>query len=159
MFIAHLPAGYLLTKFIQNRTGDKRCRVMITGLVASVIPDLDLIYFYLWDNQQSVHHSYLMHVPLFWLCLSAITVVCLRLSDKKYLLIYLGVALANIMLHMVLDSIAAEIMWLYPFSNWQLNLVKVPAQYHWWVWNFVLHWTFMLEITIIITALTVWIRA
>ncbi|WP_295048142.1 hypothetical protein [uncultured Paracoccus sp.] len=55
------------------------------------------------------------------------------------------------MLHVILDSIAAGIGWLQPFSDLQFNLVAVPAGRSWWVWNFVLHWTFLLEL-----ALCVW---
>ena len=46
------------------------------------------------------------------------------------------------------DSIAAEIYWLAPFPDFHLNAVRVPARYDWWVWNFILHWTFAIEIAI-----------
>jgi inner membrane protein len=35
--------------------------------------------------------------------------------------------------------------WLYPFHTQSFVLVDVPARHGWWVWNFVIHWTFGLE--------------
>jgi inner membrane protein len=70
---------------------------------------------------------------------------------------FIGIALACLLLHMVLDSIAAEILWLKPFSDFEVNLVEVPARYDWWVWSFVLHWTFLLELAIVLAAgITLW---
>lgn len=46
------------------------------------------------------------------------------------------------------DSIAAEIYWLAPFPDFHLNAVHVPARYDWRVWNFLLPWTFIIEIAI-----------
>jgi inner membrane protein len=77
---------------------------------------------------------------------------------KKQYLIFVAVIFANLMLHMVLDSIAASIHWLYPLVDLEINLVKVPARYSWWVWNFFLHWTFFIEIQTIVAALIVWKR-
>jgi inner membrane protein len=70
---------------------------------------------------------------------------------------FIGIALACLLLHMVLDSIAAEIGWLKPFAPYEVNLVQVPARYDWWVWSFVLHWTFLLELAIVLAAgVTLW---
>ncbi len=156
MFIAHLPAGYMLTKVIQEKTGNYSRSLFAAGLVASVFPDIDLLYFYLIDKRQNIHHHYITHLPLAWLLLAMGAWGCAYVTGRKNLNIYIGVILANIMLHMALDSIAAGIYWLYPLSDIELNLVKVPALYGWWVCNFIFHWTFSLEILIIIAALTVW---
>lgn len=159
MFIAHLPAGYMLTKYIQQKSGNYSQKLLWTGLVASIFPDIDLFYFYLVDNRQTLHHHYITHLPLAWLGLAAVLYSIFSIVGKKQYIIFLGVALASVMLHMVFDSIAAGIYWLYPLLDMEINLVEVPATHDWWVWNFVFHWTFMLEISIIITALIVWIRS
>tara|TARA_R110000868_G_scaffold10226_12_gene50135 strand:+ start:655 stop:852 length:198 start_codon:yes stop_codon:yes gene_type:complete len=65
MFIAHLPAGYLLTSAIQTRARNQSLSLLATGLVASVLPDADLLWFYLFDNRQHVHHAYITHTPAF----------------------------------------------------------------------------------------------
>ncbi|HVG49734.1 MAG TPA: metal-dependent hydrolase [Rubellimicrobium sp.] len=158
MFIAHLPAGYLLTSAIEARTGDRSRAVLLTGLAASVLPDLDLLWFYLVGDRQNVHHAYLPHLPLFWIAVAALAWMAGRALRLPRAPLLIGVALANLLLHMVLDSIAAGIWWLRPFSDLEVNLVRVPAVQAWWVWNFVLHWTFALELAITAAALALWWR-
>ena len=71
---------------------------------------------------------------------------------------YILVGLVCLTLHMFLDSFAAEIYWLKPFSDMHLNVVEVPARYGWWVWNFVFHWTFAVELAICLVAAAVLVR-
>ncbi|MCM0684581.1 hypothetical protein [Akkermansia massiliensis] len=49
MFIAHLPAGYLLAKTIRLRTPGRKA-VMTAALLGAIAPDLDLFYFYTLDG-------------------------------------------------------------------------------------------------------------
>ncbi|MGV8996485.1 MAG: metal-dependent hydrolase [Parvibaculaceae bacterium] len=153
MFIAHLPAGYLLTSAIQTRTRNQSLSLLATGLVASVLPDADLLWFYLVDNRQHVHHAYMTHTPVFWVGLAAVAWITAKAARIAWAPLYIGVALANLMLHMALDSIAAEIRWLWPLSNAEFGLFHIPAVHGWWVWNFVLHWTFLFEVAACMAAL------
>jgi inner membrane protein len=148
MFIAHLSAGYLLTDSLQRRFKIKD--FLLVGLVASILPDIDLFYFFFVDNRQSLHHAYWTHIPFDWLCIALVVFVSLRLFNQgKYYLAAI-IFFANIFLHMLLDTIAGGIMWLYPFSQTELFLVTVPARFHPWYLNFVFHWTFLLEIALIV---------
>jgi inner membrane protein len=76
MFIAHAPAGYLLTKLVLHRYPPQRDRdvkmILRSGMLASVFPDIDLSYFYLLDHCQHLHHSYWTHIPFWWLVVWAI---------------------------------------------------------------------------------------
>ena len=54
MFIAHLPAGYLLTSAMQARMGDRSRGVLAVGLAASVLPDIDLLWFYPAEGRRTV---------------------------------------------------------------------------------------------------------
>ena len=155
MFIAHLPAGYLLTRFIQDKARNPSRSLMWVGLLASIFPDFDLLYFYLIDNRQTEHHRYFVHMPITWLILAGLAWLLLFLTKKTRYSIYIVVALANLLLHLCLDSVAANIYWLYPLSETPVNLVEVPARYDGWVWNFFLHWTFALEMLIVIAAIYV----
>jgi inner membrane protein len=56
------------------------------------------------------------------------------------------------LLHTLLDTMAAPNYWLMPFHARDFEPVTVPAVYSNWIWSFVLHWTFALEITICPTA-------
>ncbi|MGA0615865.1 metal-dependent hydrolase [Paracoccus sp. KR1-242] len=156
MFIAHLPAGYLMTRHFAIKRPHRRL-LILTGLCASILPDLDLLWFYLIDGRQTAHHAYLFHAPLFWIFMGILAFIITRLTRCRKAEPFIWVALLAILLHMVLDSVAAEIAWLKPFSAYEVNLVQVPARYGWWVWNFVLHWTFLLEIGIVaIAGMTLW---
>lgn len=157
MFIAHLPVGYLLADRLARGRPDRR-GLIATGLVASVLPDLDLVWFYLVNDRQNPHHDFLFHWPLFWVAVAALASLPAMLSGRRRLLPFIGVALACLSLHMVLDSIAAEIAWFAPFSDRRLELVTVPARYDGWVWNFILHWTFVLEVVICGAAAAVFVR-
>lgn len=151
MFIAHLPAGYILTKIMPPK--HKPAGLWATGLFFAVAPDLDLVYFYLFSAQKIPHHAYVSHWPLLWLVLAGVVFVVLLLLGKRAWRPYIGVGLANALLHLMLDSVAAEIYWLAPFSFQYINLVEVPATYAWWVYSFVLHWTFALELMICTAAI------
>jgi inner membrane protein len=146
MLIAHLPAGFILGTLARDVSGNARA-IMPAALLGSVAPDLDMFYFYLVDGQQTHHHSYLTHWPLFWLGLG-----CVVLSLARWLRPRFGTAalvfFVAVMTHMVLDSIAAPMQWLMPFNDASVELVTIPARYSHWVLSFVLHWTFALEITI-----------
>lgn len=155
MLIAHLPAGYLLTRFIQKTTGTNKH--MRTGLVASVLPDIDMLYFNFISNSQS-HHEFITHTPMFWFFMMFFSLGPASIfikDDRKYdkVFMILVIFFANIFLHMLLDSFAAPIRWLYPIYNYSFELIHVPAKYDWWVCSFVLHWSFLVEIGIVLVAI------
>ena len=96
--------------------------------------------------------DYIFHWPLFWGLIAALSWALARALGWRGAGPFILVALANLTLHLALDSIAAGVGWLQPFSALEVNLVEVPARYDWWVWNFVLHWTFGLELAIAVAA-------
>lgn len=157
MFIAHLPAGYLATRFILRRhpaPGPLRRRLMALGMAASVLPDLDLLWFYFVDERRQVHHAYLPHLPLFCLAVFGVAALVLRLRGAgRTAWLAMMVLAVNVMLHQVLDTVAGGIRWLWPFSRAELVLAHVPARHDAWVLNFVLHWSFGLELVILAAAL------
>lgn len=148
MFIGHLPAGYILSNIARERALNI-CAwkfVLLTGLIGSVIPDIDLIYFYLIDGRQTHHHSYITHTPFFWLIIYLTSTTLSILFKNKKALYLTGIFTASVLTHLLLDSITGKIYWGYPFSNEHLTLVDVEAKHSWWVMNFVLHWTFIFEL-------------
>jgi inner membrane protein len=154
VFVAHVPAGYLLTSALHDlasRAGASRRRLLALGIASSVLPDLDLLYFYLVDHRQSHHHTYWSHVPFAWIVVLAPLLVLARRSRPLFTAAL--VVAANVFLHLGLDTMAGAILWRYPFSAHPVTLFDVPAGHSWWVWNFVFHWTFALELTIVAAAL------
>jgi inner membrane protein len=159
MFIGHVPAGYLASTFLLDRArvppADRR-RMLLIGLATSVLPDIDLLYFYLIDHRRHVHHTYLPHLPAFWLVVFAIWAAALLLRRTSRVgWLALGVTSLNVLLHVVLDTLAGGIEWAWPFSRTAFVLASVPRHYEPWYLNFVLHWTFLLEIALAAAALVV----
>lgn len=153
MFIAHIPAGYLTTLALQKKF--KNHRYLWIGLIGSVFPDLDLIYFYLISKRQVAHHEYWSHIPSFWLSIAVLTFLIIKITKKNQWKFPAILFFVGIFSHMILDSIAAPIHWLFPFFDRDFQLIDVPAVYNWWVLNFILHWSFLLEIVICGLAVTV----
>lgn len=162
MFIGHLPAGYIATRLVLRArplSDTTTRRLLALGLVASVLPDLDLVYFYLIDNRQTLHHHYWPHLPAFWAAIAAPTLALAAVSRRPAALLAWLVFHANVFLHLVLDTVVGHVLWLYPFSADSVVLFDVPARYGWWVWNFVLHWTFLFELLVCGGAIALFLRS
>lgn len=156
MLVAHLPSGYLVGNLLRRKWPGSRA-VMAAALVGSVIPDADMLYFHLIDGGRTHHHDYVTHWPLFWLALAAIAlpfVFCLRRGGMPACTAFF----TGVMVHMVLDTVAAPLKWLMPLSDRSFELVTVPAIYGHWTINFILHWTFGLELAICAVAVALWLR-
>jgi len=148
MFIAHLPGGYLLSKKLQKILRTKK--YLWFGLIGSVLPDTDMLYFYFIDGQQNHHHTYWIHIPFYWLVIFAFTVLLLYVVRKRIYLPAAYLFFAGIFLHLFLDTIGGDMLWLYPFSTEMAALFRVPAVYDNWIYNFLFHWTFLIEIAILV---------
>ena len=156
MFVGHLPAGYVLTKTVQKNI--KTTKDLLIGLIASVLPDIDVLYFYLIDNRRNLHHSYWIHTPFYWLIIATTTFSILWLLKKKNYMIAALIFFSNIFLHLFLDTIVGKIEWLFPFTDKAHYLFDVPPVFNFWVYNFIFHWTFLFEIGVIIWATGIFIK-
>ena len=150
MFIAHLPAGYILTKTIQKKADTKN--YLWIGLLGSIFPDLDLFYFYLIDGRQTLHHDYWIHTPFYWLSIGIIIFTALWIFKKRDYFLPAILFFSNIFLHLLLDTVVGKIAWLFPLSDEAYYLFDVPAVYGFWVYNFIFHWTFLFEVGVVIWA-------
>lgn len=157
MFLGHLPAGYLLSK-LSVRKWQLSKYVFWGGLLGSVFPDFDLLYFYLIDGRQTLHHEYWMHLPSAWAVITLVGLVFLFVAKKKDWLPIWLLFIVNIFVHLVLDSIAGGVLWMHPFSTRSFQMFYIPSVHGFWVWNFVLHWTFLFEIVLIVSAVALFVR-
>lgn len=162
MFIAHLPSGYIFAKHLYNKfqpTLISKKTFFTTILAGAVFPDLDLFYFYLLDERSVHHHKYFFHWPLLWLLLGIISFIIFRLSRQKNKWALMGSLFCSaIMIHVVLDTFVGEIWWLMPFVDQSYAVFHVPAVQSHWVLNFVLHWSFVVELCICSYALWLFIK-
>jgi inner membrane protein len=152
MLIGHLPAGYLLSRLCRR----KAARVAL--LVGSILPDLNMLYFYFVDAGRVHHHGYPTHIPAYWTGVALCLWLLSKRSRLKGVTRVLGWGVAGVGLHLLLDSVAGDIRWLAPFSTQAFSLVHVQATRGLWIWNFVLHWTFLLEVGLVVVAAEVLAR-
>ena len=151
MFIAHLPAGYVLSSFLQRKSA------RFALLAGSIAPDIDLIYFYTFGQRAVVHHAYATHMPWFWIICCLCGIILARLCKKNMDTLFLAF-FGGTMLHLFLDSFTGGIHWLAPLSDTELIFFTVPSVHSHWTLNFILHWTFWLEIIIILIAGILFLR-
>lgn len=159
MFIGHISAGYLLTRSCLNVFQVPRSSVQPlfwVGLLASILPDFDLGYFYLIDVRQHNHHSYWTHIPLFWACSYLLLIPWTLIFKLQKAFVVSTVVFINVMGHMALDTIAGGIRWGEPFSQDYTALIAIEPSHDWWVLNFMLHWSFLIEIALTGFALWSW---
>jgi hypothetical protein len=161
MIIGHLPAGFILSTLLLPRfqmAGVTDTRCLLAGMLGSIAPDFDMAYFYLVDHRRHHHHTYFTHFPIVWASLLLVSTLCLpskRLQCGAVLLFFFSL---NGLGHMVLDSIAGNIWWFAPFVHQHFSLFTVPALYKPWWLNFLLHWSFTLELVLVGVAMYLWRR-
>ena len=161
MFIAHLPAGYICGKNLQQMFAKAGAPVkifMLAAIVGGIAPDLDMFYFYLIDNRQTHHHMYWPHYPSVWLALLAASGAWLYFAKQTS-----NAALACIFsisgcIHLLLDTVVGDVFWLAPISFQPFSFFTVPSVYKPWWLNFILHWSFLLELFIVFFAIFIFRR-
>lgn len=159
MFIGHLPAGYVSVKLLYKQfanTGVAARYFVLAGMIGAVAPDLDMFYFYLIDNRQNHHHTYWPHFPALWLAFLVASSTWFICTTKKA-----GASLALIfsmsgIVHMLLDSIVGDVWWFAPLIDKSYAIFTVEAIYEPWWLNFILHWSFALEILAFVWAYCLW---
>lgn len=152
MITAHLPSGYVLGRMLPPAT-----YVLPAALIGGILPDFDLIWFYLIDDRAFHHHRYWVHIPMFWIMVASVALPLMAWAKRAYLPA-LCAFFAALMLHICLDSIAGGVLWQWPWSDQMTSLIKVPATYDNWVANFILHPVFLLEVLIWSAAFILWQR-
>jgi hypothetical protein len=151
MFIAHLPSGYLLSSLLLKRTrllSISTRTIMLAGIIGAVAPDFDMLYFYLVDNRQTHHHRYFAHWPILWFGLTLLCLLWRRFAPASERAIAVLVFSLGGMLHLLLDTFVGDIWWLAPFVDQPFALFSVPAVFKPWWLNFILHWSFAVELAI-----------
>lgn len=150
MFIAHLPSGYILSQYIlkQFKSVATTPLVLIVGAIGAIAPDFDMAYFYLIDHQQTHHHKYISHWPILWFSLVfAFSLGFCFAKQSKLVFLALVFSLGGV-LHIVLDSFVGDIWWFAPFIDKPYALFSVPARFQPWWLNFIIHWSFIMELII-----------
>lgn len=159
VIIGHIPAGFLATVLLRKycrKWAINEYQILAASLSGSIMPDTDLLWFYLVDNRQYHHHTYWPHFPIVWGSIMTVALFCLRTTKytrRSLLALVFG---ATGMLHMVLDTIVGDIWWFAPWVDAPYSLFTVPARFDYWWLNFILHWSFILEFTLCVSTYYAW---
>ena len=161
MLIGHLPAGYLVSRVIAARAADpaRASWLLLFGLIGSILPDSDLLWFYFLDGGRVHHHRYITHWPSFWLTLLPVTYFVLRVTRRARYVAPMLVLFLNVLVHLLLDTIVGDVWWLAPFDDEPYRLFTVASVHKPWVLNFVLHWSFALELGLVAAAGYFYVRS
>jgi inner membrane protein len=153
MFIAHLPAGYLAARLLARRLGATATpALVVAGMAGGVFPDLDLLYGAWVDGGRVHHHLYWPHLPLVWASAGLLLQLARRQLDSAGRSL-LGAFMLGVWSHLLLDSVAGDIWWLWPWLDTPFSLVSIPAIHAPWWLNYLLHWSFAVELAIVAAAL------
>lgn len=115
-----------------------------------------MLYFYFVDHRQHHHHTYVTHFPVVWIFLLLVAAMWLHASKSKAMAALAVVFSLNGVIHMVLDTVVGDIWWFAPIVDKPLAFFTVhPVHQPWWL-NFILHWSFALEVGILLWALYLW---
>lgn len=159
MLIAHAPTGMLmaavLIKLKPQAVSWQRWYLM--GAVMGMLPDLDMLWFYFVDHRQYHHHVYVPHWPIVWLSISVLTLVWYGIKQSKAAACAVLLGLTGIS-HMVLDSVVGDIGWLKPWHNGLYAIFEVSNRYSPWQLNFIIHWSFAMELDLLLLAVWQWRR-
>ncbi|MEM8653117.1 MAG: metal-dependent hydrolase [Pseudomonadota bacterium] len=147
MIVGHLAAGYLAARGLAAVGAPA---VFAGLLIGSVLPDIDMLWFFFIDGQQTHHHDYITHRPVVW----AIALALAAVIQRPF---FVGLGMGGL-LHLALDSIVGKVAWAWPFSNVAKPLVEVPATQSHWVLSFLFHWTFAVEIALCVIALVLFFQ-
>lgn len=156
MFIGHLPAGFISARLLFTHlksVGVSYTAFIAWGMFGAIIPDIDMVYFYLIDHRQHHHHSYITHFPIVWLSLLIVSSAWFCKTSQRKNAVLVVIFSLNAFIHIILDTIVGDIWWLAPFVDRPFSFATVPAMYQPWWLNFLLHWSFVLEMMLVIYAL------
>lgn len=160
MFIAHAPAGYIVSRLLSpvfERAGASYRPFVLLGMLGAIAPDFDLLWFVFIDHKQHDHHSYLTHFPITWLLAMVLSLLWLRRHRAAGALAF-SFSLGGFS-HMILDTVTGGIRWLAPFSASEYVFFLPTRDFLalWWFY-FLFHWTFKLELAITLAALLFWLK-
>ena len=130
-------------------------RWYLTGAVFGVLPDLDMLWFYWVDHRQFHHHVYFTHWPIVWLGLGGLAVAWWRMRRSEAS-VYAVLLAAIGMVHVVMDSVVGDIGWFKPWDDVLYSWFEVTNRYSPWQLNFIIHWSFALELVIVALAVLKW---
>lgn len=127
---AHISGGYLALNLINKinpNLGLSTNGLMIAGLVGSVLPDIDFVFFkYVKD-----HHNSWPHAPLFWIAIYLLVFALSLILKNQAIKDYSTALIIGILTHLFLDWFngrTAGIRIFYPLSERVFSLYSLNPE-------------------------------
>lgn len=151
VFIAHAPLGFLLGRALGGRGA------VAAAVVGGLVPDLDMVRFVV-DGGAVHHHRYWTHLPACWAAIAAVTAVVVAATPLRRWARVFVAFFAGVLSHLVADTVAGDIAWLWPIDDAFVHVVAVAATGRGWIADFLLHPTFLVEVVVVVVAAVVFAR-
>lgn len=131
MIFSHAPAGFLVTYatkkiWDKNLTKRQTLWIFIIGTFSAILPDFDVLYFYLF-KADSTHRELFTHSFFIYLVIALIIFLVGFLLKKQFIKSISIVFFFSILSHLLLDSLTAGVLWLYPFNNYLYGLLSISC--------------------------------
>lgn len=124
---AHISGGYIALNIINRISPNLELtnnELMIAGLIGSVLPDIDYVFFkYVKD-----HHNSWTHTPVFWIAIYIIVLILSLVFNEPILRSYSTALIIGIFTHLFLDWYSGRttgIRILYPYSKKVFSLYQI----------------------------------
>lgn len=157
MFVAHMPAGYLMGTAMARRWPQAMTTTAWAALlVGSVAPDIDWLYFYSFSDRSFNHHIYPPHLPIVWFISWAVLALSLWRAPRRWQIAWTMFCMGWL-LHLMLDTVAGKIWWLWPWVTTPYVLIEVPRRFASPWLNFLTHPSILIELAITTWALRKWL--
>ncbi len=149
MIFAHIPGSYVtmnLTKkyWCENLDGREQKIVYLSGILAGILPDIDLLFVSVAEHRGGVTHT-----PFFWIvCSLGISLLAIAVKRKRRLFFNLALALLlGSSTHVLSDAVFTGVKLFYPVSNEYYRMSSpIAVRYDDLLINYVLHPIFLTEI-------------
>ncbi len=154
MLIGHLPVGYFLTSYLIKKNHLPLNKVWLgLGLVASVLPDFDIIYPILFNDSLGSHRYFFTYIPLFWLALWLGAWAGYKIFKRVWLRWAILIIFVNVFAHLLLDTVFVGVRWFWPIYQGLVGIYNVGFTGGFLVDNYFHHWFWYLEIALWLAAI------
>jgi len=151
------PTRYPIDSRIRNTPLSARA-IIAACIAGSLLPDVDLLYFYLVDGGHTHHHKYVTHWPIAWGAVLALATLWTMANRRSRTALTLVLVAACALVHLAMDTVAGDIWWLAPFVDRPYVIFHVQPRFSPWWLNFVLHPSFLIELALSAWALALYGR-
>jgi len=159
MIFSHAPAGFLVAYFTRKYWAQKLSEKQINylyflGAIFGIFPDIDVFYFYFFDATLR-HREFITHSLILYLLILIVLYFIAKIIKSGFVKALNFVFFFAVLSHLILDSLTAGIMWIYPFSHYTYGLLNFNFLANSFYGHYVFYIDMFFEIIILILAFNI----